>query len=100
MAISRDDCAGTVINADVAEGKNSKYGLDCTVYEPSTNWGHTIRAQGPSPHSSIMWHGIKALVFLENMECQLYPRPSDQAQEMARLVAAAHDLRNAVSRTS
>ena len=39
-----------------------------------------------------MWHGMKAYLFYENMECQLYPDRGRAARQMAALVGAAHDL--------
>jgi hypothetical protein len=39
-----------------------------------------------------MWHGTKAYLFYENMECQLYPDRGHAPQQMAALVGAARDL--------
>jgi hypothetical protein len=86
--------ADALINRDVVSGEL----LDCAVYGPGTSWGHSIRTKGPAPHSSVMWHGVKAYLFFENMECQLYPERGHEARQMAALVGAAHDLQKQLRR--
>jgi len=81
--------ADRILNAAVT----SRDLLDCAVYGPSTSWGHRIRTEGPSEHSSVMWHGIKAYVFLENMECQLNPDSGREKHQMEQLVGALQDLK-------
>ena len=92
IRISKDGCAtqsaDSLINRDVVSGAL----LDCAVYGPGTSWGRSIRTKGPAQESSIIWHGVKAYLFYENMECQLYPDRGRVSRQMAALVGAARDL--------
>jgi hypothetical protein len=91
VAVTRD-CEGMAVplNADVVSGALL---VDCAVYGPGTSWGHKIRSDGPAPHSSVMWHGIKAFAALENVACQLYPNEGHEQEQMSRLVGALSDLK-------
>jgi hypothetical protein len=91
VEISRDCSmmARPILNAIVTSG----HILDCSIYEPSTSWGNRIRTEGPSEQSSVVWHGTKALAFLENMECQLYPEAGKEMRQMRQLVAALRELK-------
>ncbi len=87
--------ADRILNASVL---NDDPFLSCDIYEPSTSWGHSIRADGPRQHSGISWHGIKAWVQLENMACQLYPGEGREQEQMEQLMAAARQLQAQVRR--
>jgi len=88
VVISRD-CLTSIEYAQVDSGQL----LFCSVYDPSTSWGKRIRTQGPGTESEVVWSGIKAYSFFENLECQLYPDKGQETRQMARLVAALRQLK-------
>jgi hypothetical protein len=92
---TKEDCETEVSGAPSIINRTVKSDdlLFCSIYEPSTSWGHAIKTDDPSYRSSIIWHGTKAYLFYENMECQLYPDEGRANQQMAQLVAAVRDLR-------